>query len=153
MASRFNLIDFLHSLLAPFKAMNYSNLDFSESFSVEERTAMIEYLKECGQCPADHYNLDFYWNNKMGESCDACWDYRQEDNIFFSNDRHFDYRMDGFKKLVRDCVHEIEHRKQHRVLKLFYFIFTIPVVRNFTIEIFANKAGARAGRYFKLEDI
>jgi hypothetical protein len=148
----FDIEDFLQSLIEPFKATNYSNIIFSNRFSIDERNTMIKYLNECGYCPSDWKQLDFYWNNRMQKSCNACWDYMKPDLVFLSSDFHYDYRMPGFKKLVCVASHELQHRWQFHTLGLLYFIFTIPIVRNLTIEVLANRVMYKVYKYFQIPE-
>ena len=150
--NNFNIEDMIDSIIEPFKSRGYSDVSCSERFCIDERNTLIKYLMESGQCPDDWRQLDFYWNRNMQKSCNACWDYMKPDLLFFSSNFRYDYRMPGFKKISALAVHELQHRRQFHALGLLYFIFTIPIVRNLTIEILADNAMRNCYKYFKIPE-
>lgn len=145
--------DFLSSISTSlFKSWNYSNLEYSTRFSLEEHQEAIRLLKLCNFCPSDYRMLDFYWNSKMEKDCISCWDWKKPNLIFVSEHFQFNWRNEGFKKLIGPISHELRHRKQYDKLGLLYFLLSVPVVRNITLEIDANSITMKVNKFFNIDE-
>lgn len=155
-----NLEDFLHSIIQATDPRNFFYLSkkYSTEFTRDESDMIVKYLQEI-EC---RFGIDlgtsdgirFFWNKKMDrDKVTACWSGFKKDYVFVTEGFHFDCKSDGFKRLVAPIGHEMTHRIQFCSNPVKYFLCKIPVIRNFTIEVEANKISDLINKHFKTEEL
>jgi len=127
-------------------------------FSEKEQMKTIELIKKV--CNGTGINLDetdyplmnYFWNDIMRKEVNACWSALKPLDVFVTNSFHYNSDADGFRKLIPHIMHELRHKQQKNVMGIFYFLFSIPVIRNFTIEVDANSVTRKVYEFFKIDE-
>lgn len=155
-----NLTDSIHAIL---QSLNFSNFSYLSNknnieFNTGEYVAIRGYLKEVDRhfnlgIINDLSNIKFYWNTKMNkDTTTACWSEFKFNSVFVCNDFHFDYKTDGFKRLIEPIGHELRHRWQCKKFTIFYFLCKFPIIKNMTLELDANNIGEKINKYYKISE-
>ena len=125
-------------------------MKYSEAFNAEETKKILELLKECGRPAPD--NVNFFWNSKMGCNCIGCFAITKPWSIFVSEDYRFEPDSKDFKKLIGPVAHELRHRWQFFKFIPLYILACLPLIRNLTIEVDAEKVGASVDKFFGISE-
>ena len=146
--------DFIDSIVGAlkFKNLDFTKIKYSTRFTSDEAKKTVEYLEQCGCLPEWSRSVCFYWNDKMGKETIACWTWDKPDLVFVTSSFRFDYNNENFKKIIAPIAHELHHKKQYNRYGLLFFLLLIPIVRNFTIEIGANRVTVKVNKFFKIPE-
>jgi len=133
-----------------------TNLKYSHPFGPLERARTIKLVKEaCKSLNIKIANPDmhmFLWNDKMGKDTVGAWSPWNSKCIFISSAYRTSPKDEGFKRLIPTIAHELRHVWQRKKLGWFYYLFTIPLIRNITIEIDAwYVCNVQINNYFKID--
>ncbi len=133
------------------KYLFMSQEKYNVEFTPEERKKAIELLIETGV--KDRLDdVIFYWNSLMGKDAIGCFSPLTMNSIYITSSFKFGCNSDGFKKLIAPMAHELKHREQYCHLNILYFIFCIPILRNFTIEVEAQQVTTEVNKFFNIPE-
>jgi hypothetical protein len=150
------LQQFIYAVKASFdftKVFKIISTAYSNEFSGQEYERMNKCLIENGFDSSFISPVEFYWNTEMGDASAGCWSPFNGNCVFLNSEYRPDDTDSGdFLKLVAVAGHELTHKIQFNTFGVFYFILAIPIIREFTIELSANKVTAGINKYYKIPE-
>ena len=144
---------FIECIVGIFKP-RYLILSFSKyntQFTAGERQRTMVLLQEAGV--SEYYaSVNFAWNDMLGKDAIGCFYPFTPNTIYVTSSFKFDCNSEGFKKLIGPIGHELKHREQFKTFKLLYFLLSMPIIRNFTIEPSAIEVATKINKYYKIRE-
>lgn len=134
------------------KMFNTLSYRYSKPFTLEERAEVIFDLELAGCIPTDIRQVSFYWNSKMGKERVCQFSIFKPNSVYVSDAYHFSASSTGFKRVIPNIGHELRHRKQYFTMSILYFLVSVPLVRDLTIEVDARNIENVIARKLGVED-